>query len=150
MSNYTTVLFVFQVPRNIFAEIGTNSDSSAASNLTTYTDFQVCGKTYSLGSEYFSQLSTTFKFASFIRPSVGTSVSVFRTDYCKPLMVLLDLLLALLHVVSLFSQTTVPVYWWWEGSNSSLCLLQPPCNCTINPACVYSRHMRVKQAGPDF
>jgi hypothetical protein len=54
MSNYTTVLFVFQVPRNIFAEIGTNSDSSAASNLTTYTDFQVCGKTYSLGSEYFS------------------------------------------------------------------------------------------------
>ncbi|PNF26068.1 hypothetical protein B7P43_G06395 [Cryptotermes secundus] len=28
------------IPRNIFAELGTNSDSSAASNLTTYTDFQ--------------------------------------------------------------------------------------------------------------
>jgi hypothetical protein len=41
---YCAVLFAFQVARNILAEAEPDSDSSADPNLTTYTDFQVCGK----------------------------------------------------------------------------------------------------------
>jgi hypothetical protein len=51
------------------------------------------------------------KPACFVWP-VGTHVSAFRINYCKLLMVLLPVLLALLHVVSLLFQITVPVYWW--------------------------------------
>jgi len=98
---YCAVLFVFQVSRNILAETEPHSDSSADPNLTTYTDFQVCGKWLVMETDLFRSLSQQRNFCSFIS-HYGISVSAFRTDYTRLLMVLLPLLLVLLHVVSLF------------------------------------------------
>jgi hypothetical protein len=109
------MFFIFQVSRKIFAEVESNSDTSADSHLTTYTHFQVCGK-LSFGKQYFSYLSQDVDLLF----SSDLLLVPFRIDYCRLLMVLLPLLLALLHVVSFCSQVTVP-YWWWDRNGCSSC-----------------------------
>lgn len=119
------MLIVFQIPRKIFAELGPNSDSSAASDLTTYTDFQVCGKMIPFRKVIYVYILLSTKFSPPPSPHfymLSTHVSAFRIGYVTILMVPLRVLPMLLHVVSVYSQTTLPPYWWWNRNDNSSCI----------------------------